>query len=174
MKCHHQIPLLAVLFLSLMSSPVSGQDSALYRVHVSPFMQLDAMTPNRTAVHPMTAGNVVFTSNRWFARSSSITGSTVRLSTDHAFQHVSNATQKRDARLTLTGMSGSSGAGWHYNVVSDTTNYLAGDDIATVQVSSTAPGNALIMLRVDFITGTVSTMQQGNYELTVVGTISEN
>ncbi|MBL8813573.1 MAG: hypothetical protein JNM43_25635 [Planctomycetaceae bacterium] len=153
---------------------VSAADDTVYTVHVSPFMQIDAMTADRTATHPLTAGNVSFTNNRWFARTSSGTGSTVRFSTDHAFQHVASPSSQRDARLTLTNMVGNSSGRWQYDVVTDVTNYAAGDGTATVQVSSRAPGTAIITMRVDFLTGTASTLRQGQYQMTVIGTISEN
>lgn len=173
MKCSIRNTLFIVAAMLLLQ-PLTASDDTVYTVRVSPFMQLDALTADRTATHPLTAGNITFANNRWFARTSSGTGSTIRFSTDHAFQHVASPTSQRDARLTLTNLVGNSSAGWQYDAVTDTTNYAAGDGTATVQVSSRAPGTAVITMRVEFLTGTVSTLRQGQYQMTVIGTISEN
>jgi len=173
MKCSIRNTLFIVAAMLLLQ-PLTASDDTVYTVRVSPFMQLDALTTDRTATHPLTAGNITFANNRWFARTSSGTGSTIRFSTDHAFQHVASPTSQRDARLTLTNLVGNSSAGWQYDAVTDTTNYAAGDGTATVQVSSRAPGTTVITMRVEFLTGTVSTLRQGQYHMTVIGTISEN
>lgn len=170
----NQVILICTALAALCVQTLFAADDTVYTVHVSPFMQIDAMTADRTATHPLTTGNISFTNNRWFARTSSGTGSTVRFSTDHAFQHVASPSSQRDARLTLTSLAGNSSARWQYDVVTDTTNYAAGDGTATVQVSSRAPGTAIINMRVDFLTGTPSTLRQGQYQMTVIGTISEN
>ena len=114
------------------------------------------------------------TNSLWFARTASGTGSTVTLSTDRAFENVGNASYKRDVRLRIPTMYVSPGSGWEFDTALDQTDYAAGDETATVQVSSDSAGVALILLHVTFLTGDVSTLAGGRYEVTVTGTISEN
>lgn len=68
----------------------------------------------------------------------------------------------------------SPGSGWAFETNADQTDYAIGDEVATVQVTSETAGVALIFMNVDFITGDVSTLAGGNYEVTVTGTISQN
>ncbi len=165
---------LTILLHCWCSSVVLSQDSSSYTVRVAPFMHLSAMGADRFETHPMTGANVTFSNQLWFARTSSGTGSTVRFSTDHAFHHVSSPSFKRDARLRLTRISGTASARWRFDSFDDQTNYAAGDETATVQVSCQSPGNAVIFMNVYFVTGNLATLQGGQYEMTVVGTISEN
>lgn len=164
-----------LILTALCASPsVSAQDSIRYRVHVAPSMEIRALGGARAKTHPMTTANVIFTDERWQAKTSSATGSTVRFTTDQAFRHLMDPSYKRDARLTLTKIVGSTGAGWQFDTVVDTTNYAVGDETATVQVSGTGPGNATIWMDVTFMTGNLTMLKAGQYQMTVVGTISEN
>jgi hypothetical protein len=124
-------------------------------------MEIRAMGGAKAATHPMTAANVTFVDERWQARTSSGTGSTVRFTTDHAFRHLTDASYKRDAQLRLKRLTGSSNSGWKFDTVTDTTNYAIGDETATVQVSCTAPGVANIWMDVTFITGSLATLKGG-------------
>ena len=65
-------------------------------------------------------------------------------------------------------------SGWAFDTASDQTDLSSGDEIATVQISSTGPGTAIIFLEVEFVTGDLATLKGGDYQLTVTGTISEN
>jgi hypothetical protein len=163
-----------ILFLLAVAQQSHGQDNARYQMHVSPYMQIQALGSDRFATHPMTATNVNFNNQRWYARTSSGTGSTVTLSSDHAFHNLSDSNYKRDVRLQITQMAVTTGSGWQFDTVVDTTNYAAADETATVQVSSKRPGNAIIWLNVSFLTGNLATLKGGQYQMTVVGTISEN
>ena len=162
-----------ILLLSAVQE-LYAQDATRYQVRVAPAMQLDALSPNRTATHPMTGSDVMFSSQLWSARTTSGTGATIRFTTDHAFRHVNSSGFKRDARLRLTRISGNSSARWRFDVADDRTDYASGDETAAVQVSCTGPGNATITMNVQFLTGNLATLQGGQYQMTVTGTISEN
>jgi hypothetical protein len=122
----------------------------------------------------MTAGNVNFNHQLWLARTSSATGSTVKFSSDHAFPNLSGSDYKRDVRLQIARIVGTASSGWQIDTDVDTTNYAAADETATVQLSSNRPGNKVIWLNVRFLTDNLATLKGGQYEMTVVGTISEN
>ena len=163
----------ATLVLWLTTS-AAAQDDVRYRVRVSPYMQIRALNPARSATHPMTTANITFNNQQWQAVTLSGSGSTVRFTTDHAFRHATDFAYKRDARLQLTRIIGTSSARWQFDTVTDTTNYAAGDETATVQISSRGPGVANISMNVIFMTGSLATLKGGQYDMTVVGTISEN
>lgn len=152
----------------------SAQDEKRFKVHVPPFMQLVAVSADGLKTHPMTGSDVTFSNQRWRARTSSATGSTIRFSTDHAFRNLTSPAYKRDVRLRLTRIVGTGRAGWAFDTITDTTDYANGDEIATVQVSGNGPGTASFFMDITFITGNLSTLAEGQYQLTVVGTITEN
>ncbi|MFO1000555.1 MAG: hypothetical protein U0936_09455 [Planctomycetaceae bacterium] len=166
---------LLIMTLLLSAAPETyGQDSTQYKVRILPAMTLDALSPDRTTTHPMTGSDVMFSGQMWSARTTSGTGSTIRFTTDTAFRHINSPSFKRDARLRLTRISGNSSARWRFDVADDRTDYASGDENASVQVSCTAPGSAIITMNVQFLTGNLATLQGGQYQMTVTGTISEN
>lgn len=167
------IAMLSVVLTAAESHAQVG-DASKYTISVNPYMELTALGADRITNHPMTPANIVFTNQTWFARTSSNSGSTVRWTTDHSFWNTADPSYRRDARLRLTRIIGSGVSGWQFDTILDQTNTAAGDESATVQVSCRRPGNAIIWMDVTFITGNLATLRGGNYEMTVVGTISAN
>ncbi|MCA9036423.1 MAG: hypothetical protein KDA91_14915 [Planctomycetaceae bacterium] len=167
------IILLGYLLLTL-SNRVYGQDSTNYQVRIPGQIVIRALDPAIVEAHPGTNDDVVMADQRWFALSTSRSGATVRFSTDHAFHNLSNAAYKRDARIQITRIQGTRSARWGFDAPIDQTNYAAGDEVATVQVSSRGPGLVYCWLDVTFLTDDFSTMAGGDYQLTVIGTIAEN
>lgn len=145
-----------------------------FTLTVPPVMTLTALRGPQFQNHPNTAANVAFTNSVWLARTAASNGSTVTFTTDHAFQNVTAPSQKRDVQLRLPFMFVSPGSGWAFDTNVDQTDHAIGDEIAMVQVSSQTAGVALIFMNVTFITGDVSSLAGGTYEVTVTGTISEN
>ena len=156
------------------STAAQTSDGARYTIRIDPFMQLTALGADRTAIHPLTPSNITFAGQTWFARTSSSTGSTIQWTTDHSFWNTADPSYRRDARLRLTRIVGSAISGWQFDTVQDQTNTVGGDETALVQVSSQRAGNAIIWMDVTFITGNLPTLRGGNYEMTVIGTISAN
>lgn len=141
---------------------------------VPAYMELTALRGPQFQSHPGTAADLTFTNSVWWARTASASGSTVTFTTDRAFQNVADASKKRDVRLRLPFMYVSPGSGWEFETNTDQSDYAIGDEIAAVQVTSSSAGVALVFMQVTFITGDVSTLTGGTYELTVTGTISQN
>ena len=166
--------LLVMTLLLATASEICAQDSTHYKVRVAPAMTLDALSPDRMATHPMTGSDVMFSGQMWSARTTSGTGSTIRFTTNTAFRHINSPSFKRDARLRLTRISGNSSARWRFDVADDRTDHASGDENASVQVSCSGPGSAVITMNVQFLTGNLATLQGGQYQMTVTGTISEN
>lgn len=152
----------------------SAQETSVFAVSVVPFMSLEALRGPTSADHPLTPGNVVLADSRWRARSSSATGSTVTFETSHSFWNTTDGITKRDAILRLTRLQGPPAGGWNIDVAQAQTDFGNGNEVATVIMSSTAPGMQMARLEVEFVTGDVSTLKNGSYQLTVIGTISQN
>lgn len=129
-----------------------GDDQG-YTLNVVPFMSLQAMRGPDFAIHPQTPANVVLSTSRWRARSSSPTGSTVTFETNHAFRNTTDPTIKRDAVLRLTQLQVPPTGGWAIAVTEDQTNYAGGDEVTTVSMSSSGAGMQMVRMEVEFITG---------------------
>lgn len=159
---------------TMCSAQAQVQEDTAYTVYIPPEMTLRALRPDQSRVHPETPANVTFNNSLWWARTTSTTGSTIRLATSTPFVNVTNPGFERDVQLHSPRLFGSASANWTYDTATDQTDYAAGDDDAAVQISGTGPGMALIFLRVTFITGDLATLGGGDYEVTVVGTITAN
>lgn len=175
MRSHLVTFAVACIFLYA-PEPAAGQlqEDQAYTVYIPPAMSLRALRPDQVQIHPETPGDLTFTNSVWWARTASATGSTIRFATDTPFLNVTNPGYERDVRLHTPRMFGSPWSGWAYDTPTDQTDYASGDDDAAVQISGTGPGLALIYLEVTFITGDVTTLGGGDYEVTVVGTITAN
>lgn len=166
--------LVALSVVLLWAKQSVAQVEFSFGVDVLPFMSLEALRGPTSAVHPLTNANVVLSDSRWRARSSSSTGSTVTFATNHSFWNTTDGATKRDAILRLTRLQGPPTGGWNIDVAQDQTDYTNGDEVATVAMSSMAPGMQMARMEVEFVTGDLNTLQNGNYELTVIGTIGQN
>ena len=166
--------ILAGLLSCTFSSHAAPVGNSLFRVHVPPFMNIVAPVESSTITHDESNSNQRFPRTTWWAIGTSQFGHTVTLSTTQAFTHENDPSHKRDVRLRLTRNFGT--PNWTIDAATDTTDYAAAvpDEIATVQASSTGPALARFRLRVVFITDDFTTLPHGNYETTVVGTITAN
>jgi hypothetical protein len=158
----------------------SASDSQQYQVNVPTRLFITAPTidPVRAYVIGLLdlffPQDVVFAPQTWRARTNSYQGATVTLETLTAFRHRTAPTSKRDARLEVA-VDRTFGPGvWTVNTASDRTRYALGDEVARVQLTAAGPGEVNILLTVTFITVQVFTLQEGYYDTTVVGTITEN
>lgn len=164
----------AALMCSAETAYSQLSDSTDLTVTVSPAMEIRALSGPRAEVHPLNNNDIVFNNNIWRARSSSATGSTVTLKTNHSFHNAINSNYRRDARLECTAIRGSLGSGWNFATSSDQTDYRAGDEEALLEFTSSRPGLALFFLRITFITEDYRQLHGGDYEMTVIGTITAN
>ncbi len=163
------------------SAMAQTTDTQRFTVTVPSTLSITAPA-DQSLTHDTTDNNQVFSpgslaANHWAVQCNSSAGATVNLRTSTPFTHTSNSTYKRDAKLDLSVSSSdnsSSGAIWSIATASDQTNYVASDNIASVQATSAQPGKATLALSVTFITNTYSTLLQGDYQIDVVGTIAAN
>lgn len=120
------------------------------------------------------AVQVTLPAQRWSIASNTRDGATVRLSTLHSFHHQDDATIRRDAELEVQIQSQSQAGAWSVSKSSATTDHLAGEEEASVELRSTGPGTADIGLKVTMRSSSDQFTPTGDYVTTVVGTITAN
>jgi len=118
--------------------------------------------------------NIGFARQDWSVKCNSVNGATVILQTATCFQHTSTSMMKRDGRLALRVNSTSGPANWAVTRATDRTWYSTGDEDAVVQAVSNKAGEAQLGLSVTFLTGIGADLEEGDYALTIVGTITAN
>ncbi|MCA9050667.1 MAG: hypothetical protein KDA89_18140 [Planctomycetaceae bacterium] len=116
-----------------------------------------------------TDGNKAFTAGNWAVKCNAANGATVRLTAQSPF---TNGTSERDAQLDLSIASGN--PTWSVGTATDSTDYATSVDTAEVTASSSKPGAGQLALTVTFINTTYADLTQGDYVMTVQGTISAN
>jgi hypothetical protein len=125
-------------------------------------------------VHDETNADQVFPPQQWYVRGNVITGVTTTFDVTQPFTHSFVPGTYRDARIDLA-IASTLGPGiWNVDIGTDATDYAAGDNTATVQVSSNMVGHAFVDLTVTFITVAFAEVLQGDYDTFVVGTVTEN
>ncbi len=150
------------------------QDDQTFTVTVPSLLSITAPA-NKTidTTTDQTDGNKVFTPGSpvdyWTVVCNSAAGATVNLV---ALSPFTNGASERDARLDLA--VGSGGPNWAVTTASASTDYSTSVDTATVQAQSSSPGIGGLALTVTFLNSSYDTLTEGNYVMTVRGTISAN
>lgn len=114
-----------------------------------------------------------FPEQSWNVAANTAAGATVQFTTVHSFENQGDTSIRRDASLEVTVRNQSHEENWVATKSSATTDYLTGQEDATVEIRSTRPGSAAIGLKVTML-APESYTPQGDYVTTIVGTISEN
>jgi hypothetical protein len=176
------VGLLMVWAWGTMAVPAVAQsdtiDQQRFEVYVPP--RLSGLVnvegpPSVRIVHDGTDNNQAFAPQHWDIGSNARRGAQLSLTTLTAFRRNGSVLGvRRDARLNLALLRADSGSNWAVTTPTAQTNYRAGvlGEIATVRAESFGAGDATFDLRVQFITEDSATLPQGDYLLTVVGTIS--
>lgn len=160
------------LLVSTAQAQVS--DTQGFNINVPSRLSITAPSASVSELHDGTAADHAFTTQQWEVKANARNGATVVFATDQAFTHEEHTDIKRDAKLDLSIAASSGSANWAVTVASDQTNYAGSDEIATVQAGSDRPGKADFDLTVTFITDDIETLAEGDYDLTVTGTLTAN
>ncbi len=165
--------LAAVTVVASLAAQAHAQvDNETFRVVVPSRLSISAPAPLVSITHDETDNDQFFGAQQWTVMANSRLGATATFETNQVFTHTVDSTYKRNVKLDLTKASGS--ATWLVTAPTDTTNYAASDEIATVTAASTQPGAANFDLTVTFIEETFADLADGNYEMTVTGTLTAN
>ena len=156
--------------LSFAQDPTASQK---FRVIVPTSISITA--PNEIEMtHDQSDNDLSFPNQAWVVKANVLSGVTVGFAVQSPFVHTTDATFKRDARLSLAVNSSLGPATWTVTTASDQTDYANADDSASVVAESNGVGRATFDLAVQFITNDFGTFAAGNYETTVVGTVTAN
>lgn len=167
---------LALSFCTFASAgSVYAQTTASQKFKVVVPTSISITAPDEVELtHDETDGNQAFPQQLWIVKGNTLTGVTVSFTTQSAFTNVTDPTFKRNALIALSVGSSLGPATWSVTQASDQTNYALNDENAVVQASSNGVGRAVFNLAVTFITDTYGTFAEGDYETTVVGTVTAN
>jgi hypothetical protein len=158
-----------------LGNSASAQTSASQKFTVSVPTNISITAPSNTALsHDETENNQVFPSQQWTVKGNVQNGVTVSFATNHPFVHTTNSNFKRNAKLDLSVGSSTGPATWNVSKATDTTDYVGGLNVASVQASSNGVGRANFNLGVTFITNGYGTFAAGDYDTTVTGTVTAN
>ena len=160
-----------VLFSTATAMAQAPTASQTFRVVVPTNISITA--PELAEItHDQSDADQSFPAQQWVVKGNVNGGVNVTFVALTPFIHTVDDTFKRDARLSLAVASSVGPASWTVTEPTDETNYIAGEDTASVAATSNGVGRANFDLSVQFITDDFGTFAAGNYESTVVGTVS--
>jgi hypothetical protein len=154
---------------------VFGQTTANQTLKVIVPTSVSISAPSAaTITHNETNSAQAFPAQQWVVKGNAKSGVNVSFSTGSAFVNKDDATQKRDAKLTLA-IGDTAGPGtWTLGNPSDTTDYSKNDEVAQVTASSNGVGRANLNLTVEFQTVEYGLFAAGEYSTVITGTVAAN
>ena len=172
----HCVILVSVLTCGAVASmAVFAQTTGIqqYLVHVQ---QSVSITPpkNVELTHDLSSNPQAFPPQSWIVAGNTTHGVTVNFAVTKPFTHSTNASFRRDARLSLATGSTTGPASWAVTQPSASTNYVGNVNGAVVTARSNNVGRANMLLTVTFVTGDPGLLLAGDYVTTVTGTVSAN
>ena len=163
----------AALFVVTLASNAMAQTTGSQKFKVIVPTNISITPPaDATITHDQSENNQAFPAQQWVVKGNTLTGVTVSFATGSAFVHTTDNTFKRNASLGLAVASNQGPATWNVTKASDATDYANADGVATVQAESNGVGRATFNLNVSFVTDGFGSFAAGNYESTVVGTVT--
>lgn len=166
--------LFALLILAPFSAANAQSVGQAFKVVVPGRMAIAVVNPTATCLHDETDDDQDFASEQWTVKGNKKNGVTVTFSTGSAFVNSTDSAYKNDATLLLATVSTTGPGTWTLDTATDTTDYAGGDEVATVQASSDKPGRATFDLTCTCMVGSFWDMLEGDYDMTVTGTVTAN
>ena len=161
------------LFILLGNSVLLGQDAQTYQMAIPDGISL--VSPGDVVIsHDLTSTNQVFPDQVWQAYTSNLSGAQVEFSMGR-FIHEDISFYRRNARIQLRVLASDPDANWRVTRGSARTRGFFGGGsrgTATVTAESFGPGAGQLSIRVTFIERNFLFLAAGNYNSTVVGTIT--
>jgi len=169
------IRLLAILILLFATRCASAQTTAgqAFRVNVPTSAAITAAGGLQQLVHDETNADQVFSPQNWTVKANAPGGVSVSFTAQTPFNHVNQPFQ-RDVGLALAVGNIAGPGSWNVGTADAASDYASGLSEATVSASSNGIGRAELALTVRFITDTFGTFATGDYNTTIVGTVTAN
>ena len=166
---------LAALALVTLSSTAMAQTQDTQKFTVLVPGAISIVAPGDTQIiHDESENDQTFASQGWLVSGNVLAGVAVSISTDDWFQHTTDPTGQRDAKIDLSVGSTTGAANWTITQASAQTDYSNTTKVATVQATSDNAGSATLNVDMTFITDGFGSFPAGNYETTVTGTVASN
>ncbi len=155
--------------LGVMSERTARQ---AFHVHVPPRLSIKAPPMEAHAVLLPGEAQVALAQQTWNVTSNATSGATVQFSTERCFHHVFDSRIRRDAQLDVKILDESRPGVWVVTQPNSVTHYDSGIEEASVQVVSSNSGTVSLGVTVTFLQGDSYSTPDGDYETTIVGTIT--
>ncbi|SMP58289.1 hypothetical protein SAMN06265222_10633 [Neorhodopirellula lusitana] len=170
-----RIVVLAFVACSLVATQGKSQTTDNQKFTVTVPGNISIVAPVDAALtHDESDSNQAFPNQTWSVVGNNISGVSVAFTTATPFVHSTDPSYKRDVKLGLAVGTTSGPGTWTVTQALDTTDHANSDNEASVTASSNGTASASFNLAVNFITGTYGSFPSGNYETTVVGTVTAN
>lgn len=159
--------------LATLANTVSAQSASQgFRVVVPPGLSIVA--PSATQItHDETDDDNHFPAQTWVVKGNASNGLTVNFATLGVFKH-SSGNYERDAALAIALGTTQGPATWSIGTPTDQTNFRNSKPFAEVVAMSNGVGRANIDLTVSFVTEEFGIFPAGDYDITVMGTVTAN
>jgi hypothetical protein len=156
------------MFMCISACSAQETGSQSFRLHIPGLISITPVNSSALIVHDLRQRNQRFGWEDWVVANQNPAGAVVTFQTDRAFTNTSVPTAKRDVRVDLRKRASPR---WRITKRRDQTDYQAGDESAIVRAESNRPGAGTFRLRITFIEETLDTLEAGDYEITVIGTL---
>ncbi|MCA9193500.1 MAG: hypothetical protein KDB03_17125 [Planctomycetales bacterium] len=144
-----------------------------FRVFVPKRVAVHAPVDEVVITHDESDSNQAFPPQTWSVSGNSSLGIVVRFSTLDSFVHALDPSVKRNVQLGLNLKHATGPATWLVSQATDKSDFQLGKVMTVVEAESDDVGNAEFDLRVAFVTESFGSFATGDYQLSVIGTISE-
>lgn len=165
--------LFAILFIAPVVASAQSANQG-FTVVVPGRMMITRVNPSVSHLHDESDDDQTMDAEQWTVKGNKKNGVTVTFSTGSAFTNTTDSSYKNDATLLLATVSTTGPGVWTLDTATDSTNFGGGDEVATVQASSDKPGSATFDLTCTCKVGSFWDMLEGNYDMTVTGTVTAN
>ncbi len=156
------------------TAPLTDTASQKFTVTVPKRVSITAPVA-QTATLPDSSANLTFPAQTWQVRGNVVNGVAVTFVAQQPFTNTTDSSFVRDAKVTIAVASHTGPATWTVaGTGSAQTDFASAVNTATVSASSNKTGQAAFNLTVDFLTVDIAQVAAGDYETTVVGTVTEN
>jgi hypothetical protein len=156
-----------VIAACLSCASTDAQDQR-FRIRVPGIVAINASNHFEQIIHDETDADQIFDAQNWQVVCNNAAGAVLQFETDQAFTHTTNPSIKRDVHLAL---KKDKGPNWKVTIKNDQTDYAGGDEVALVEADTKKASDGSFDLTVTFLEELFVNTLEGDYDMTVTGTI---